>query len=159
MGSSRWKGCGHHPALRQVRRRIPGKPSRLVPPKLKTVGGWMPAGLPAAGGCPGWEEASVHCCQTGAAHWRGMSLNAAAVEPREGRGVWVRFEDGAEREYDVSGFRGEAIWGGLEARKVFEQTHVRSGRWPGIARRPPGREVSSARIYATPALGIEDHTG
>ena len=48
----------------------------------------------------------------------------AAVEPREGWRIWVRFADGARGEHDVSDLKNFARYAPLADRAVFDGVHV-----------------------------------
>ena len=51
-------------------------------------------------------------------------LKPVAVEPREGFRIWVRYEDGAEGEIDLSDVAGKGVFKAWEDREYFEGVHV-----------------------------------
>ena len=55
-------------------------------------------------------------------------LNPVAVEPREGFRIWIRYEDGAEGEVDLSDIAGKGVFKAWEDGEYFEGVHISSHR-------------------------------
>lgn len=49
---------------------------------------------------------------------------AVEVKPLEGFRIWVRYEDGAEGEVDLSDLAGRGVFQVWKDRRVFETVHV-----------------------------------
>ena len=55
-------------------------------------------------------------------------LKPVAVEPREGFCIWIRYEDGAEGEIDLSDVAGKGVFKVWEDRNFFERVYVSDHR-------------------------------
>lgn len=58
----------------------------------------------------------------------------AAVEPRDGFRVWLRYTDGTAGEVDLSDLAGRGVFEAWDDRELFEAvsiTQYRSVSWPG----------------------------
>ena len=51
-------------------------------------------------------------------------LKPIAVEPREGFRIWIRYEDGAEGELDLSHLEGKGVFKAWDDREFFESVYI-----------------------------------
>ena len=84
-----------------------------------------------------------------------MLYDVVAVEAREGFRLWVRFEDGAEGEVDLSGLAGQGVferWSTSPEEFFQAEVDPESGTvvWPG------GLDVAPDRLYAEVAQEAEE---
>ena len=56
--------------------------------------------------------------------WSQQNVEPVAVEPREGFRIWIRYEDGAEGEIDLSDVAGKGVFKAWDDREFFESVYV-----------------------------------